>query len=272
MANRVVFVVDKSSSMGGLRSKVVEVLNQTIETLPAGSEVSLLFFSDKNQEQVVRTNVKLKEFKPLEISEYLPSGMTALHDGILKGAELINKPRSRTLSYLVIAITDGGENDSAVRVEEFVKNIQTLQATDRWTFTALVPPGKKELMIQRGYHEGNVEEWTNMQKVAQSLNAGVTNYTRARAAGQRSTKNFFTTDLTKVDLDKLPPVRGVKHLTVDKETEIKPFIESQGLTFETGRAFYQLTKPETVQPEKEMLLIEKGKRTVYGQARDHLGY
>jgi hypothetical protein len=46
-------------------------------------------------------------------------------------------------------------------------------------------------------------------------------------------------------------------LRVDNEQSIKEFILEQGISFKTGRGFYELTKSEKVGLYKEILLYEK---------------
>lgn len=62
-----------------------------------------------------------------------------------------------------------------------------------------------------------------------------------------------------VSSDGLMPVPDGRFqvLQVDKDQSIKEFIQEQGITFKTGRGFYELTKSEKVQLYKEVLLQEK---------------
>lgn len=56
----------------------------------------------------------------------------------------------------------------------------------------------------------------------------------------------------------IPVTEGrFQSLTVDKEQSIKEFILEQGISFKTGRGFYELTKSEKVGLNKEILLYEK---------------
>jgi hypothetical protein len=62
--------------------------------------------------------------------------------------------------------------------------------------------------------------------------------------------------------------------TVGRETDIKTFVESKThKPYVVGQAFYCLTKPEKVQPNKAVLIAEKGKTAVWGgdQARELVG-
>lgn len=46
-------------------------------------------------------------------------------------------------------------------------------------------------------------------------------------------------------------------LEVDKDMPIQKFCKSEGLSFKTGRGFYEFTKTETIQGYKEVVLMEK---------------
>lgn len=45
-------------------------------------------------------------------------------------------------------------------------------------------------------------------------------------------------------------------LDVDHDVSIKDFVLAQGVTFKTGRGFYEFTKPETIQGYKEIILMD----------------
>ena len=48
-----------------------------------------------------------------------------------------------------------------------------------------------------------------------------------------------------------------KTLEVDERISIKSFVEKHKLKFATGKGFYQLTKPETIQFHKEIVVRRK---------------
>lgn len=45
-------------------------------------------------------------------------------------------------------------------------------------------------------------------------------------------------------------------LDVDHDISIKDFVHAQGVTFKTGRGFYEFTKPEVIQDYKEIILMD----------------
>lgn len=64
---------------------------------------------------------------------------------------------------------------------------------------------------------------------------------------------------TKKDYGGLQPVPRSRFqvLVVDEDTPIKDFVNEHGLTFKTGRGFYEFTKSVTVQPYKEVIVQDK---------------
>ncbi len=84
-------------------------------------------------------------------------------------------------------------------------------------------------------------------------------------------KNFATLSHRKISerfarkpksLNVVPPGR-FQILNVETDTSIRDFVEENGLTFKTGRGFYELTKTELVQEKKEVVLRDKETGDMY---------
>jgi hypothetical protein len=62
-------------------------------------------------------------------------------------------------------------------------------------------------------------------------------------------------------------------LEVDKNAPIKTFVLENGLTFKTGRGFYEFTKTETIQGYKEIILMDRATGDLFEgeKAREMLG-
>jgi hypothetical protein len=75
-----------------------------------------------------------------------------------------------------------------------------------------------------------------------------------------------------VDLHAVPPGR-FQVLEVDKDGPIKDFVQENGLTFKTGRGFYEFTKTETIQGYKEIILMDRATGDFFEgeKAREMLG-
>jgi len=98
-----------------------------------------------------------------------------------------------------------------------------------------------------------------------------------RAGSSYSTPRT-TTSVTasgEVDESKLVPVHPSRFqvLEVPVACSIKDFVEENGLKFKTGRGFYEFTKTVTVQPYKEVVLVNAASGAMMGgkEARGMLG-
>ena len=62
-------------------------------------------------------------------------------------------------------------------------------------------------------------------------------------------------------------------MKVEEDISIRDFIDSQGIEFEPGRGFYELTKSVKVQQHKEIILQNKRTGEIYSgsQVREMLG-
>jgi hypothetical protein len=80
------------------------------------------------------------------------------------------------------------------------------------------------------------------------------------------------TEFAPADLRAVPGGR-FQVLDVDKDCPIKEFVQDNGLTFKTGRGFYEFTKTETIQGYKEIILQERSSGDFYAgdKAREMLG-
>ena len=82
-------------------------------------------------------------------------------------------------------------------------------------------------------------------------------------------------DVVIKEMDKLVPVVPGRFqvMTVDENCDIKGFVTKNGIEFKKGRGFYELTKAETVQQYKEIIMQNKetGEMFVGSQVREKLG-
>jgi hypothetical protein len=62
-------------------------------------------------------------------------------------------------------------------------------------------------------------------------------------------------------------------LSVHGDSPIRDFVQGQGFSYSVGKGYYQLTKTETIQPQKQIMIREKRTGKVYSgaSARDLLG-
>jgi hypothetical protein len=88
--------------------------------------------------------------------------------------------------------------------------------------------------------------------------------------GGKSAKRISVTSSRK--LEAVHPSR-FQILYVDRDTPIKDFVVDNGLTFKTGRGFYEFTKPVEVQEYKEVIIQDKSTGEMFSgnKAREILG-
>lgn len=238
------------------------------------------------QREIVFSNVT--QLSPL--TDYRADGSgTPLWDSV---GELISIHESapdvneNDVSFMLMIITDGQENRSftwsAARLREKIKN---LQGTDRWSFAFRVPHGySSALESALGIPRGNILEWEQTQQGFEAASAATAsafgNYTSSLTRGVRSTTRFYAdvsgisaTTLKRelVDISKSTTVWTVPG---PGTAVIKDFCEARsGAPYVKGRAYYELTKTETVQDHKELAVRKKSDGKVYAghNARDLLG-
>lgn len=234
-----------------------------------------------NEREVVNSNIAV--IQPLE--DYEATGQaTPLFDAV---GELIDIHKSVPdsdqigVSHLIMVITDGQENHSSKWTAAKLREaITSLQNTDRWTFVFRVPQGYKQKLVKLlGVWEDNVIEWsTTNEGLARSTTetqAALSTYYAERATGKTSTRGFFKPDVqhASLKLGHLTKMTGHYSDLVHKEESIRDFCIRSFGEFQIGKAYYQLTKTETVQPNKDMLLLDTKTYVVYGgsQLRRFLG-
>ncbi len=292
--NRVLFILDRSGSMRGILPNAIQALNANINALreelaakKQAATVTLISFS--TEASLHFFNKPINEVKEITKNEITADGGTALFDAVGMGIQqLIDLPvgKDEDVSNLVIAITDGEEiHSQKYNADKLRKLMQQVQATDVWTLTFLVPRGYSNSLVNRfNIPAGNVAEWdtsaAGVKNYESQIRKGFSTYTTARAAGQSAVKSFFV-DLSSVSTRDVKQLDDLSHivtvLSVDKDDEIKPFMERKTGAFKKGTVFYQLVggkdHADKVQDYKKVLILEKGKSQVYGgdDARQVLG-
>lgn len=288
----VAILLDKSASMSDHRHGAIRAFNdllQPIQERANEQDIGLTFFQFGSRRPQVFVENKANSVSPITLNDYYPTdGGTDLYGTIggiihhFKARPDANDPNS---SFLVIVVTDGEDNEKTYSSFQVRNWIQECQATERWTFVISCPNRFVSNIVNTlGVPEGNVQGWDTtsrfgMETVRTAQTAGLQRYIATRATGQRSTKTFFEVNvgrqgIRQVTKDLVPesPTR-FKRLKVNKAGSVKDFIEGKGLKFELGRTFYALSKPETIQHHKEIILQRRDNPSkMYGghQVRDKL--
>ena len=285
--NHVVFVIDRSGSMRGLETDVERVFDNQIKNLKRqakelGQEnrVSVYVFDDS-----VDNLIYDKDVNTVESLNYKVRGGTALIDATLEAiGDLKTIPQKYgDHGFLVIVLTDGQENAS--RSSSYTLRDKISSLDDNWTVSVLVPDlSAKKDAEKFGFPIGNIAIWEvsreGIKKVDTFVSSATTQYLRGRAAGIRSTKNLFQIDAStlktqevKNKLTELRANRDYSFLPVRQDSPIREYVESWlKEPYVAGSAYYQLTKPETIQANKQLCVQDKLNGKVYAgfEAREML--
>jgi hypothetical protein len=283
LKNYITFVLDGSGSMLGIAGDAKKTYNALIDKIREESRsgdqetrVGLFRFNTRVEKVYIDANVET--LQPL--SSYGATGGTALFDAVGAAVEASRSMRDAGeahVSHLLMIITDGEENSSTRYKARQIKDlIEELDHDGNWSFIFQVPPGFKHKFVRDfGIPEGNVREWEatrqGVQYAEEAAVAGFSHFYASRSAGQTKVADFFV----KTDLSSLKPEeikkklvdvqRDYMSITVSREMDIKQFVEENtNQAYKIGSTFYQLSKTEKVQAAKEVLLMEKGKRAIWG--------
>jgi len=121
MAKQIVFIIDKSGSMKGSETKVVTGYNELLEEQKAEPGQMLITTILFDTSAVTKHNcVEIKDAGELGLTDYVPSGSTALLDTVGDAVAAIRERNASTGGLLVI-ITDCMENASKRYTYESVK-------------------------------------------------------------------------------------------------------------------------------------------------------
>lgn len=299
--NHVALVLDASSSMSHLSSKVVEVADQQIAYLARRSgeldqetRVTVYVFADKVECVIYDKDVlRMPSLKQL----YRAGGMTALLAAALKSQQELAQTAQLygDHSFLTFVLTDGQENAShrcpgapARNPRELVAAVAEMIATqeDNWTLAVLVPDqmGKREAM-QCGFPKENIAVWDatstqGLEEAGQVIKEATEKFMVGRAKGIRGSRAVFSTGVEAVNKDTieaagLTPVDPSQYhlIAVARDAAIRDWVLESGHAYRTGGAFYQLSKTEKIQARKQIAVLEKKTDRVYTgpEARTLLG-
>ncbi|MFF6995366.1 VWA domain-containing protein [Streptomyces sp. NPDC008313] len=299
--NHVALVLDASSSMSHLSSKVVDVADQQIAYLARRSgeldqetRVTVYVFADKVECVIYDKDVlRMPSLKQL----YRVGGMTALLAASLKSQRELAQTAQLygDHSFLTFVLTDGQENAShrgpdapAKNPRELVQAVAEMIRTqeDNWTLAVLVPDqmGKREAM-QCGFPKDNIAIWDatstqGLEEAGQVIRQATENFMVARTRGIRGSRAVFSTGADAVNRDTikaagLTPVDPSEYqlIPVARDAAIRDWVVECGHTYRTGGAFYQLSKSEKIQARKQIAVLEKKTDRVYSgpEARKLLG-
>jgi hypothetical protein len=287
LINHIVLVLDESGSMSPLRNETVKVADSLVASL-----------AHKSQEMNQETRITVYTFNnsvychyydkdvlrlPSLAGLYRPTASTALIDATMKSIEDLEK--TATLygdhAFLVYVLTDGQENCSRRLPQTLREKLDGLPGN--WTVACLVPDkGSLHYTKRFGFPEGNTAIWNataqGIVEVGEVIRQTTNNFMAGRAKGVRGSRNIFNLDVAKVDINKLQKLTPAQYQFIKvgegTDQQIRDVVEAAtGKTYKKGEAFYELTKTEEVQPQKNLVIVDKDTGTAYSgsDARQMLG-
>ena len=118
----VVFILDKSGSMGGQEENTISSFNEYLEKEKKNNYTTLIttvMFSDEYN--IVHDREDVKKVKKLTTKDYFVGGCTALYDALGNTINSFNSKETDKVLFLII--TDGYENASKEYKNEDIKKL-----------------------------------------------------------------------------------------------------------------------------------------------------
>ncbi|MDR1604487.1 MAG: VWA domain-containing protein [Gracilibacteraceae bacterium] len=141
----IVFILDRSGSMGGLESDTIGGFNSMLakqQAQPGDARITTVLFDDHYE--VLHDRLDLNAVSPITESEYFVRGSTALLDAVgrtidkIANAQRQSKPEYRADKVIFVITTDGMENASREYTYEKVKaRIEHEKTKHGWEFIFL---------------------------------------------------------------------------------------------------------------------------------------
>lgn len=288
--NHIVLVLDASLSMSTVASQLIKVADNQIKYLARRSKeldqetrvtvykfgTTGIGYSKSKIDCLVYDKDVLRV--PSIAQVYETDGMTPLIDATLLALDdlAMTPEKYGEHSFLVYVLTDGEENASKSSHTQLADRIRGLP--DHWTLATFVPNAVGMHEAKRfGFPAQNIAVWdaTTSQGVAEAgekIRQTTESFMQARATGVRGVKNLFQMDapsLNQIDAHMKSLHFGQFRLYDVKEKQrIDEFVErTTGRAYKLGEAYYQLSKPEIIQPQKDIAILSKKNLYVGADAR-----
>jgi Mg-chelatase subunit ChlD len=207
---RVVLVVDRSGSMSSVRQAAFDGVNEQIATIKRNAKLTgktyTTYIQFDDVVEIVFENKEATELVPITFDQYVPRGSTALRDATftaIKSLQHVGAKDGEDTGYLVVVISDGGENASKdITADALKTEITTLEATGKWTFTYMLSNVDAQTVGQSlGVSAYNVASFTSnaagTQQAFSQMSSSYHSYATLRSSGVKGSTTFYkptTTD------------------------------------------------------------------------------
>ncbi|MDH6705677.1 hypothetical protein P3T27_002399 [Kitasatospora sp. MAA19] len=295
--NHVSLVVDKSGSMRQHEAQLVRVVDEFVKGLQEesdrlGHETRISLYAFDHEVQNLVWDMDVKHLPSLKGLYRVDNGATALIEAAVKSVDDLKNiwEGYGEHSFLQVVVTDGEENASgcsqtgqmhirmggrgAAVLRTWMDRIQSAMddLPDHWTSAILVPNSLAKRTAQEyGFPAGNIAIWDadsskGVEEAIGTVKTAATSFLRGREQGVRGTRNLFamgqdlSTAEVKANLDALDTGKYIL-VPVDQQMPIRDFVTSAGHPYKTGCAFYELSKREKIQGNKQLAVAEKDPAT-----------
>lgn len=288
LINHVALVLDGSSSMRSHSRNLIKVADEQIKHLAMRSEemsqetrVSVYLFADTVSCLIFDMDVmRLPSIADL----YSANGMTALVDATLKSQEDLETTSQiyGDHAFLTFVLTDGMENRSRNSYATLARKLQN--TPENWTVGFLVPDRQGVAYVERmNVPSGNITTWdtasaTGVSDAVSTIRTATDNFMTGRSKGVRGTRSVFSTGADAVNAATVSALKTMSDreytlYPVTRKSRIDEFVKTMTGAYTRGKGFYQLTKTETIQPQKQIIVVERstGKAYTGSQARNIIG-
>jgi len=286
--NHIALVLDASWSMLSKAQELVKVADNQIAYLAQRSQelnqetrITVYSFSGKNRIECLIYDKDVLRM-PSIADLYANHDTTALIDATVLSIEDLEMTPEKygEHAFLIYVLTDGIENDSVLKAHDLAARIEALP--DHWTLAAFVPDQRAVFEAKKfGFPKENIAVWDTegnegLKEVGAKIRETTDTWMQNRTRGIRGTRSLFT--MAKPTLETIEDSLTALHfgqyrlLDVDETGRIDEFVESMlQRPYKLGEAYYQLTKTEMIQPQKQIAIFNKHKVYIGDDARKILG-
>jgi hypothetical protein len=273
LINHISVVLDASTSMQSRIRDLIKVMNNVVKHLSEKSQamgqevrVSIYSFSYHNQIRCLiwdRDVMRLPDIATL----YRAAGMTALIDATalaLDDTGLVSEKYGNH-AHLIYVLTDGIENNSISTPWHLQSKISS--QPDNRTVAVFVPDSVAAQRASKcGFPAGNIATWDTLSPEGLDdlgfvLRQATDTFMEARASGTfRGTTSLFTLNQPAPaqiisELVALTPGSWAIYPCLVKSRADEFVRSATGRPLVLGNAYYELTKPETVQAQKNICVL-----------------
>lgn len=287
--NHFAFDLDGSYSMLYRTKDVVQVVDNQVAYLAQRSKeldqetrITVYSFSGRNTAKCLIYDKDVLRM-PSIAGLYKPDGLTALIDATLLSInDLAMTPEKYgEHAFCIYVLTDGAENDSFSKPALLKDKIA--QLPDHWTIAAFVPNQIGVFEAKKfGFPADNIAIWDattakGVSEAGETIRKTTEQFMQNRTVGIRGTKSLFrlkTVSVQEIRDNMMPLTEGQYHLfKVAAEGRIDDTVgRLMRRPYQMGEAYYQLMKRETIQPQKDIAIVDKDGTVYIGrQARTLLG-